>query len=60
VLEAADRALGDFGSGDQFPDRRLQRMLVCLQPLQPRVQQHAIGDREQQQDRHQALDRNSK
>ena len=36
VLEAADGALGDFGRRDQFADRRLQRMFVRLQPLQPR------------------------
>ena len=59
VLEAADRALGDFGRRDQFRDRRLQRMLVRLQALQPGVQQHAIADREHQQNRHQALDHNS-
>src|SRR5262249_39159207 len=59
VLEAADRALGDFGRGDQFADRGLQRVLVGFQPLQPLVEHDAIGDREQQQDRHQALDRYS-
>src|SRR5262249_42462465 len=59
VLEPADRTLGDFGRGDQLADGGLQRMLVRLQPLQPLVEQHAVADGEQQQHRHQTLDRYS-
>src|SRR5439155_10031024 len=59
VLEPADRALGDLGRGDQFADRCLERMLVRLQPLQPLVEQDAVADSEQQQHRHQTLDRYS-
>src|SRR3569832_2110093 len=55
-LEAADRALGDLGRGDQLRDHGLQRMLVRLQPLQPRIEQHAVADGQHQQDRHKAFD----
>jgi hypothetical protein len=48
VLKAANRALGDFGGGDQFPNRGLERMLVGLQPLQALVEQDAIADRDHQ------------
>src|SRR5579863_8677547 len=56
MLEAADRALGDFGRGDELTDGGLERLLVRLQPLQALVQQHAVADREHEQNRDKALD----
>src|SRR5579872_15976 len=59
MFEAADRALGDFGRGDQFGDRRFERMLVGLQALQAAIQQYAVNYREHEQNRYETLDRNS-
>ena len=46
----------DFGGGDQLGNRRLERLLVGLEPHQALVEQGAIPDRDQEQDRDQDLD----
>src|ERR1700688_1301988 len=58
-LKTGDGPLGDLGGGDQLRDRGLQRLLVRLEPLQSVVEDDAIGDREQEQDRNQTLDHES-
>ena len=37
-LQAGDGALGDLGRGDEFGDRRPQRLLVGLEELEPAVE----------------------
>ena len=58
-FQAGDGALGDFGRGDQLGDGGAQRLLVGLEQPKLLVEPHAIQNREQQQDRHQALDQKS-
>ena len=55
-LQPGDGAAGDLGGGDQLGDGRLEHLLVRLEALEAAVEDHAIADREQEQDRHQALD----
>ncbi len=43
-LQPADSAFGDFGRGDQFRNRRPQRLLVGPQQLQPPIEHDAVSD----------------
>jgi hypothetical protein len=44
VLEPADRTLGDFGRGDQFGDRGLDRVLIRLSTIQALIEHHAVAN----------------
>src|SRR6185312_4057648 len=52
-----DRAFGGFGRADEFGDGAAQGIFVSLEPPELAVEADAIEDREQEQDRDQALDR---
>src|SRR4051812_33941003 len=58
-LEAADRTFSNFGSGHQFGNHGPERLLIGLEPLETLVEDHAISDSDEQQDRNQALDQES-
>src|SRR6202158_5032299 len=55
-FQLGDGALGDFRGGDQLGNGGAQRLLVGLEQTKLVVEPYAIQDRQQKQDRDQALD----
>src|SRR5262245_42761701 len=55
-LEPRDRALCDFGRGDQFPNGLLELYFVGAKPFEPPIEDVAISDRDHEEDRDSRFD----